>query len=300
MSANQTPTWFNFASAGGSGAIAWSVVHPFNTASVRMNLSSASAPIGTKPLSFFPFLTKMLKEKGVVSLYDGLGAGILRQLVYATARIGLFEVFRDEIAKHREIDFTARLVAGLSAGGCAALLSCPAEVTLVRLSNDASLPPADRRGYTSIANAFGRILKEEGFSAFFRGSAPYVNRAMLVGFVQVGTYEQFRVKFREWGITSLYSNVMSASMAAGLLYSLATNPFETVKNRMAFQKPDPVTGQLLYKNTLQTMRLVAKTEGPLMLWAGFLPYYLRCGGHTVTMFMVMEWMRKMYTAAVKK
>jgi solute carrier family 25 (mitochondrial oxoglutarate transporter), member 11 len=299
MSNNSTPLWFSFASAGTAGAFAWCIVHPFNTASIRMNLASGSAKPGVKPPSFFPFLGKMLKEKGIASLYDGLGAGVLRQLVYATARIGLFDVFRDEIAKHREIDFGARLVAGLSAGGCAALLSCPCEVTLVRLSNDALLPVADRRGYTGIVNAFTRIMKEEGFGAFFRGSAPFVNRALLVGLVQVGTYEQFRVQYRKMGLASLYANVMVSSFSAGLLYSLVTNPFETVKNRMAFQKPDPVTGDLMYKSTVQTMQLITKNEGAGMLWAGFLPYFLRCGGHTVTMFMVMEWMRKIYAGQKK-
>lgn len=299
MSNNSTPLWFSFASAGTAGAFAWCIVHPFNTASIRMNLASGSAKPGVKLPSFFPFLGKMLKEKGIASLYDGLGAGVLRQLVYATARIGLFDVFRDEIAKHREIDFGARLVAGLSAGGCAALLSCPCEVTLVRLSNDALLPVADRRGYTGIVNAFTRIMVEEGFGAFFRGSAPFVNRALLVGLVQVGTYEQFRVQYRKMGLASLYANVMASSFSAGLLYSLVTNPFETVKNRMAFQKPDPVTGELMYKSTVQTMQLITKNEGAGMLWAGFLPYFLRCGGHTVTMFMVMEWMRKIYAGQKK-
>jgi solute carrier family 25 oxoglutarate transporter 11 len=291
MSNNQIPTWFSFASAGASGSVAWCVVHPFNTASIRMNLATASAPTGSQPLNFFPFLSKMLKERGVMSLYDGLGVGILRQCVYATSRIGLFDVFRDEITKYRPLDFMTRLVAGCASGGCAALLSCPCEVTLVRLSNDSSLPPESRRNYTGIANAFTRILKEEGPLAFFRGSMPFVNRALLVGLVQVGTYDQFRDTYKKYGITSLVSNVMCASMSSGLLYSIVTNPFETVKNRMAFQKKDPVTGKFPYTSTLQTMGAIAKADGPIMLWAGFLPYFLRCGGHTVVMFMVMEWMR---------
>jgi hypothetical protein len=33
-------------------------------------------------------------------------------------------------------------------------------------------------------------------------------------------------------------------MMSGLLYSLITNPFESAKNRMAFQKADPVTGKV--------------------------------------------------------
>jgi hypothetical protein len=47
-------------------------------------------------------------------------------------------------------------------GGIAALISCPAEVTLVRISNDSTLPVEMRRNYKGVGDAFQRILKEEG------------------------------------------------------------------------------------------------------------------------------------------
>ena len=89
------------------------------------------------------------------------------------------------------------------------------KVTLVRISNDKSLPEASRRNYKGVSDAFRRILKEEGWifgflllfffdsyilyniaykcviyiclgvATFFSGSGPFVNRAMLVGAVQV-------------------------------------------------------------------------------------------------------------------
>lgn len=156
-----------------------------------------------------------MKEKGVMSLYDGIGAGLLRQVFYCTARFGLFEVFRDELAKHRPTDIASRLVAGCSAGGIAALISCPLEVCLVRISNDANLPKESQRGYKHIGDAFQRILKEEGTLAFFRGCQPFVSRALLVGMVQVGTYDQFRMSFKNMGVTHLYTNVMYSSMMSG-------------------------------------------------------------------------------------
>lgn len=175
---NNTPMWFNFTSAGVAGSFAWFVVHPFNTASVRMNLASAS---GAPSVSFLRFISNMAQNQGILSLYDGLTAGVLRQTVYATARVGLFEVFRDELGKHRPVDFVTRFVAGVSSGACAALISCPSEVTLVRLSNDSTLPESKRRNYSGVVNAFTRILNEEGVRAFFRGCAPFINRAILVG-----------------------------------------------------------------------------------------------------------------------
>ena len=35
-------------------------------------------------------------------LYKGIGAGLMRQSVYATARLGLYEVMRDEVQKENE------------------------------------------------------------------------------------------------------------------------------------------------------------------------------------------------------
>ena len=64
---------------------------------------------------------------------------------------------------------------------------------------------------------------------------------------------------------------------------------------MASQKPD-ATGKLPYTGTVQTIRLVATKEGVLSLWSGFMPYYVRCGGHTVTMFVFVEWLRKAYNS----
>ena len=162
------------------------------------------------------------------------------------------------------------------------------------MSNDAAQPAALRRNYTSVANAFTRILAEEGPGAFFRGVGPFVNRAMLVGAVQVGTFDQFRESFRDAGVKSEPLRVFYASMTSGLIYSVVTMPFESAKNRMAFSRPDPKTGVNPYRGTLQTIGAIATKEGITKLWSGFPPYYLRCGGHSVFMFMAVDQLRKLY------
>lgn len=54
-----------------------------------------------------------------------------------------------------------------------------------------------------------------------------------------------------------------------------------------------MTGLLKYKGAIQTIGTVARMEGLLSLWNGFPPYYLRCGGHTVAMFIFVEYIRAM-------
>jgi hypothetical protein len=75
------------------------------------------------------------------------------------------------------------------------MISSPAEVCLVRISNDSSLPVEKRYGYTSIVNAATRIVKDEGFGAFYRGVVPFTQRAMLVGACQVASYDQFKYMY---------------------------------------------------------------------------------------------------------
>ena len=207
-----------FGTAGLGGVIAWTAIHPFNTLAVRMSLSTG------EKMSLSGYAVDMVKKEGVGSLYKGLGAGVVRQIFYATSRFGLFEVFRDQIAAQRggEVDFFTRLVAGSVSGGCAALISCPAEVSLVRMSNDAALPENQRRNYTSVFNAFSRTAKEEGLTAFWRGSTPFCTRCVIVGCFQVATYDQIKqlVKKQTGYSTNSLANVAFSANCASLIYSV--------------------------------------------------------------------------------
>jgi len=276
-----------FFTAGTAGVMGWCVVHPFNTCAVRLNLAA------DKSQSFASyFMQSMRSKKTALGLYDGLMAGCLRQVFYASSRFALFEIMRDEVAKYMPVNIWTRLGVGCVSGATAALISCPAETTLVRLSNDSTLPKDQQRGYKGVTDAFLRITREEGPRAFFAASGPFVNRAILVGMVQVGTLDQFKETYREtFGITGKISNVFASAMSSGLLYSVATMPLETAKNRIAFQKPDPKTGEMLYRSAVQTVMKIGRDEGLMALYAGFPPYYLRCGGHTVTMFVFLEMIR---------
>mmetsp|Transcript_14955 Transcript_14955/g.41635 ORF Transcript_14955/g.41635 Transcript_14955/m.41635 type:complete len:316 (+) Transcript_14955:100-1047(+) len=282
-----------FATAGLGGCMGWAVVHPFNTAAVRANLASASGQTFS--------ISAMLKKDGFKSLYDGLTAGLARQVFYATSRFGLFETFRDKLHEYRgKTDFASRVGIGAITGGIAAYISCPMEVCVIRMSNDSSLPVKERRNYKSLPDTFSRILKEEGVNAFWRGSQPFVTRAMMVGVFQVATLDQFKdfyAKALDQKRNSI-SNVFCSAMTSGLIYSLITMPLEAAKNRIASQKADPKTGRLRYTGTFQTVTKVASDSGFMALYNGFAPYYMRCGGHTVTMFIFVQMMRDFYKANV--
>ena len=186
---------------------------------------------------------------------------------------------------------------GAVTGGIAAYISCPMEVAVVRMSNDSSLPKEERRNYKGVVDTATRIVKEEGVSAFWRGSSPFVARAMMVGVFQVATLDQFKAFYATYLYQQKNSipNVFASAMTSGLIYSIATMPLEASKNRMASQKPDKA-GNLPYKGILQTLTKVSADSGFMSLYNGFFPYYLRCGGHTVSMFIFVQLLRDAYTS----
>jgi len=250
-------------------------------------------PAGTPSPSFVAYSRGAIQENGMMALYDGLGAGIWRQLFYATSRYGLYETYRDLLAQYRPMDFVGRSACAVAAGACAAVISCPAEVSLVRMSNDATLPESQRRNYKGVLDCAQTIMKTEGFGAFYRGCTPFVIRAMMVGGTQVATYDQFRTVFSGLGVPDGVPITFCSAMSAGLVYATATMPVESAKNRMASQRPG-ADGKLKYTGTFQSIGKIASEEGVLSLWNGFTPYYIRCGGHTVAMFIAIEQLRKAY------
>ena len=84
---------------------------------------------------------------------------------------------------------------------------------------------------------------------------------------------------------------ISSALTAGFVYSAATLPLDTAKTRMQNQAKRP-DGTMAYRSLPQTLGKIAAAEGPLSLMNGFGPYFTRCGGHTVFMFLFMEQYKK--------
>ncbi|KAG5185542.1 mitochondrial carrier domain-containing protein [Tribonema minus] len=280
----QVPMAATFAVAGASGISAWMFIHPADLIKVRMQLLGNSGAKTTASMAF----NEIRRTQGVKGLYAGLSAAITRQAVYTTARLGLYDIIKAAIAPPgTEVTVLHRLTTGLAAGGIAAFLTCPIEVCLVRMQADGRLPPAERRGYTNVFNALGRVAKEEGVLTYWRGASPTVARAMVVSATQLGTYDQVKTSLLPiLGDGAATQTV--AALTAAVVYSYASLPLDTAKTRMQGQARARDGAPLKYTGMLQTVGAIAREEGARSLWKGFTPYFVRSGGHTVLMFFFME------------
>ena len=173
---------------------------PMDLVKTRMQL----LPKGTSPLTV---ARSIVAKEGASGLYAGLSASIMRQAVYGTSRLGLHREFSDRMrASAGGADLSALQSAGsaMVAGAIASIIGTPFDVALIRMQADGMKPAAERRGYTSVFNALGRIVREEGAPRLWSGFEPTAVRAIAMNVGMMASFDQakqaiMKVRAPAWG-----------------------------------------------------------------------------------------------------
>ncbi|KAF2920130.1 mitochondrial uncoupling protein 5 [Oryza sativa Japonica Group] len=317
-----------FVEGGIASIVAGCSTHPLDLIKVRMQLqgeaSAAAAAVAPAQAALRPALAfhagqavaiphdviapprkpgpiavgaQILRAEGAAGLFSGVSATMLRQTLYSTTRMGLYDILKKKWTQENGgvLPLHRKIAAGLIAGGVGAAVGNPADVAMVRMQADGRLPLAERRNYRSVGDAIGRMARDEGVRSLWRGSSLTVNRAMIVTASQLATYDQAKEAIlarRGPGADGLGTHVV-ASFAAGLVAAAASNPVDVVKTRVMNMKvapgaPPPYSGAI--DCALKTVR----SEGVMALYKGFIPTVSRQGPFTVVLFVTLEQVRKVF------
>lgn len=283
-----------FVNGGLAGMSATVVVQPIDMVKVRLQLAGEGVRTGPRP-SAFGVARDIIASGKFLDLYTGLSAGLLRQAVYTTARLGFFDTFmgalntRAETAQ-RKVTFAERAAAGLSAGGIAAMIGNPADLALIRMQSDGLKPPEARANYRSVVDALMRISKSEGIGALWAGALPTIVRAMALNFGQLTFFSESKAQLKVHTSLSPQNQTFAASAIAGFFASFMSLPFDFIKTRLQKQQRDPKTGELPYKGVLDCARKVVRDEGWLRFYRGFGTYYIRIAPHAMVTLIVADYL----------
>ncbi|KAK4665843.1 putative mitochondrial 2-oxoglutarate/malate carrier protein [Podospora pseudopauciseta] len=282
-----------FINGGLSGMVATTVIQPVDMIKVRIQLAGEGVAGGPKPTPIS--VTRDILASGkALDLYTGLSAGLLRQAVYTTARIGFFDTFMGSLsarakANGKQVGFSERATAGLSAGGLAAMLGNPADLALIRMQSDGLKPVAERKNYKSVIDALTSIAKSEGVGALWAGAAPTVVRAMALNFGQLAFFSEAKAQLKQRTQWSANAQTLTASAVAGFFASFFSLPFDFVKTRLQKQSRGP-DGKLPYKSMVDCFAKVAKQEGVMRFYRGFGTYYVRIAPHAMVTLIVADYL----------
>ncbi|MCJ1470622.1 putative mitochondrial 2-oxoglutarate/malate carrier protein [Pseudocyphellaria aurata] len=277
-----TRTVLPFVNGGLAGMTATTVIQPIDMVKVRLQLAGEGAKTGPRP-SPIQITREIISSGKVLDLYTGLSAGLLRQAVYTTARLGFFDTFMDSLkrsakSKGKTIGFKERALSGLTAGGLAAMVGNPADLALIRMQSDGLKPLAQRANYTGVVDALGRIAKSEGVGALWAGAFPTVVRAMALNFGQLAFFSEAKMQLKAHTRLPAQAQTLTASAIAGFFASFFSLPFDFVKTRLQKQQKG-ADGKVPYSSMADCFRKVAKEEGLLRFYRGFGTYYVRIAPH---------------------
>jgi len=284
-----------FVNGGLAGMFATACIQPIDMVKVRLQLAGEGVRTGPKPSALG--VTKDIIAQGkVLDLYTGLSAGLLRQAVYTTARLGFFDTFQNMLQARADktgtkIGFMERSAAGLTAGGLAAMVGNPADLALIRMQSDGLKPKEARANYRSVFDALTRIAKAEGVTALWAGAYPTVIRAMALNFGQLTFFAEAKAQLRVHAPTlSESSKTFGASAIAGFFASFFSLPFDFVKTRLQKQSKGP-DGKYPYNGFADCARKVIRDEGWLRFYRGFGTYYVRIAPHAMITLIVADYLK---------
>ncbi|XP_054649788.1 dicarboxylate carrier SLC25A8-like isoform X2 [Dunckerocampus dactyliophorus] len=237
-SSDLTPTVpVKIVSAGLAGCVADLVTFPLDTAKVRLQIQGEAKPLvkGQRATyrGVFGTIFTIVRTEGPRSLYNGLVAGLHRQMSFASVRVGLYDTMKQfysrgsesclpnitrnaivnccemvtyDIIKERILQYKlmsdnmpCHFTAAFAAGFCTTIVASPVDVIKTRYMN--SVPGQ----YSSAINCAFTMLVKEGPTAFYKGFMASFLRLGSWNIVMFMSYEQIKR-----GVVRLQQSLQSA------------------------------------------------------------------------------------------
>lgn len=252
----------------------------------RMQLKSES---GKGKISIAEVMRKLYrKEGGLRAFYKGLGSALMRQVIYASLRLGLFYTATDTYSEKfgKSLNTGGMALASLAAGAVGAFVATPFDLALIRFQADGTLPPDQRRNYRNWFDALGKIIKSEGFFNLWKGALPTIVRAMSMNLGLLVSYEKCKVRLKK-ALGEGYPTYIASSFLAGILCAFLGLPPDNMKTKIQKMKPGP-DGKMPYSGFVNCAAKTFRNEGILKFWVGFPIFYLRVGTHAMIILLVTD------------
>ncbi|KAI0740708.1 mitochondrial carrier [Earliella scabrosa] len=285
--------------AGGiAGAMEALCCQPLDTIKVRMQLSRSGRAPGTKARGFIATGAMIVRRETPLALYKGLGAVLSGIVPKMAIRFASFEKYKGWLAD-RETGVTSVgniFIAGLGAGVTeAVLVVTPMEVVKIRLQaqQHSLADPLEAPRYRNAGHAVYAIVREEGFSALYRGvSLTALRQATNQGanFTAYQELKRFAHKAQP-ELTELPSyQHMLIGLISGAMGPFSNAPIDTIKTRL--QKAEAVPGQTAFQRIAAIAMDMWRQEGVRSFYKGITPRVLRVAPGQAVVFAVYERVRR--------
>ncbi|KAF7660868.1 hypothetical protein LDENG_00273320 [Lucifuga dentata] len=257
-----------FFGAGTAGCIADLVTFPLDTAKVRLQIQGESqVEHGVRAVKYrgvFGTITTMVHTEGPRSLYNGLVAGLQRQMSFASVRIGLYDSMKQFYTRGSEsAGIVTRLMAGCTTGAMAVAFAQPTDVVKVRFQAQGRMADDGKR-YNSTIDAYRTIARDEGMRGLWKGCIPNITRNAIVNCAELVTYDVIKELILKYDLmTDNLPCHFTAAFGAGFCTTVVASPVDVIKTRFMN------SGMGQYSNAIHCALMMLRNEGPTAFYKGY-------------------------------
>jgi len=161
---------------GAAGGCQVVFTNPLEIVKIRLQMQGEAAK--ATPAQVKKGAVHIIRQLGVVGLYKGATACLMRDIPFSAIYFPVYSHFKTDVFHQdyngKQLSFLETLASAAIAGMPAAYLTTPFDVVKTRLQVEA------RKGqshYKGVFDAFGKIYREEGFKALWKGGPARIIRS---------------------------------------------------------------------------------------------------------------------------
>lgn len=256
--------FIDFMAGGISGALAKTLAAPIERVKLLLQTQEANKRLdGRKYTGIIDCFTRCIKEEGVVSLWRGNWANVIRyfptQAINFSVKDALNRNFCPYDSKKNPYKFFfGRLMSGGSAGAISLVFVYPLDFARTRLGVDVGKAASERQ-FNGLVDCCAKIFKTDGIQGLYRGfgisvAGIFVYRAFYFGGYDSGKKFIFGGDDRN---TAIWKRLIFAQIVTSSSETLAY-PLDTIRRRLMMQSG---LKELIYKGTRDCADKIWTTEG---------------------------------------
>jgi len=163
----------NLASGGAAGATSLCFVYPLDFARTRLAADIGKGAGEREFSGLGNCLSKIFKTDGLVGLYRGFGVSVQGIIIYRAAYFGFFDTAKGMLPDPKKTPFLVSWAIAQTVTTVAGIVSYPFDTVRRRMMMQSGR--ADKM-YKNTMDCWGKIYKQEGGNAFFKGAFSNVLR----------------------------------------------------------------------------------------------------------------------------
>ena len=265
MTIKQKPNFYqSMGIAGTTAVISVNFTHPLDLFKTRLQADSFN-------------LNNFIKNEGITSFWKGIKAAYMREATYTSIKLGCYGPIKT--ALNADDNFLMKFISGSISGTMGVMVGNPFDVMK-------TLSMTNTKDNVSLIGSMKNMYIEQGISGFYRGITANIGRACVLNGTKMSCYDQIKgycVDITGWERKNIKCQALSA-FCSGFFMTVTSAPFDMIRTTLMNQPPD----KKIYNGFMDAgFKLVSK-GGPLALYKGFIPIWLRFAPTTILQLVIFD------------